>query len=248
METNAQNYDQLSQPQFEYGCRFVNELSLYPGVKVLDMGCGTGLITKHIADIIGPDGQVIGIDPDAERIKVAQEKYKDVGHLEFHVGSSVAGFPHETEAYYDFHITCNAFHWFPPQDKKSYLQKAYNSLKPGGKLAIFCSERQPEQTMNLRQYESLGFYFLSADELRELLREVGVFTDAEIKQVCSVIKFESIEIFKRWFKASAHIDMDKVDPALVKQGMAVNGVLFHDDGSVSFTPHNMSIIACKEST
>ena len=32
------------------------------------MGCGTGQITKYI---VGPDGQVVGIDPDAARIKIA---------------------------------------------------------------------------------------------------------------------------------------------------------------------------------
>ena len=44
---------------------------------MLDMGCGTGQITKYIADIVGPDGQVVGIDPDAARIKIAEQKYKE---------------------------------------------------------------------------------------------------------------------------------------------------------------------------
>lgn len=31
--------------------------------KVLDMGCGTRRVSKYIADIIGPDGQVVAVDP-----------------------------------------------------------------------------------------------------------------------------------------------------------------------------------------
>ena len=65
---------------------------------MLDMGCGTGNVIKYIADIVGSGGQVVGI-------KIATEKYKDVSHLEFHVGNSVTGFPHDNEPYYDVLIS-----------------------------------------------------------------------------------------------------------------------------------------------
>ena len=67
MEYNAWAYDELSKPQIEAGCKFINELNLSVGNKVLDMGCGTGNITKYVADIVGSDGQVVGIDPDVAR-------------------------------------------------------------------------------------------------------------------------------------------------------------------------------------
>ena len=73
---DASAYEELSQPQVVQGCKFVSELNVPGGAKVLDMGCGTGHITKYIADIVGFDGVVLGIEPDAERIKITQEKYK----------------------------------------------------------------------------------------------------------------------------------------------------------------------------
>lgn len=35
---------------------------LQPRMTVLDIGCGTGAITSGIAEIVGPNGRVIGID------------------------------------------------------------------------------------------------------------------------------------------------------------------------------------------
>ena len=47
MEDNAKAYDQLSKTQYEAGCKLISEfINLSPGDKVLDMGCGTGQVTK----------------------------------------------------------------------------------------------------------------------------------------------------------------------------------------------------------
>ena len=88
MEPNAESYDKRSSLQVELGRTFIRKLKLLQGDKVLDMGCGTGRLSKHMADFVGPDGLVIGIDPDAERIKIAKENYKAVSNLQFYVGTA----------------------------------------------------------------------------------------------------------------------------------------------------------------
>ena len=40
------------------------------------MGSGTGEMTSIIADQVGEEGQVIGVDPDQERNKVAAQKHR----------------------------------------------------------------------------------------------------------------------------------------------------------------------------
>ena len=242
MDADAKAYDELNQPQYEAGCKFINELNLSAGNKVLDMGCGTGNITKYIADIVGSDGQVLGIDPDAARIKIAEEKYKEVSNLQFHVGSSVTGFPHDNEPYYDAHITTTAFHLFPHDEKKLYIQKAYQSLKPGGKLNILCLEVVGADRSD--QHEIFSYYPLSQDELRKLCQE-GLFTHVEVKQVVYPAYFKSNEVFKRWVKASTHHDLEELDPAIVK-GFMGHLVIFHDDGSLTSKFRNIRIVAIKE--
>ena len=53
--------DKLSKPQTELGCKYVSELNIPGGANVLDMGCGTGHVTKYIADIVGSAGVVVGV-------------------------------------------------------------------------------------------------------------------------------------------------------------------------------------------
>ena len=40
MDADAEAYEELSKPQYESGCKFISELNLSSGDKVLDMGCG----------------------------------------------------------------------------------------------------------------------------------------------------------------------------------------------------------------
>lgn len=55
---------------------------LQPGITVLDIGCGTGSISRDIANNIGPNGKVIAIDNTESFIKSGQESYQSVANLE----------------------------------------------------------------------------------------------------------------------------------------------------------------------
>ena len=243
MEADAKAYEELSQPQYDAGCKFIDEVNPPQGAKVLDMGCGTGNLTKYIADIVGSCGRAVGIDPDVERIKIAQEKYQEVGNLQFHVGDSVSGFPNDNAPYYDVHITMNAFHWFPHEQKKVYIQKAYHTLRLGGKLVILCADKiGPERA---DQTELLDIHYLTKDEMEKLFRETGLFSEVVVSRVVHTAHFKSYEIFKRWTKAATHRDIEELDPAYVKQVMA-HLATFHDDGSIILNAPCLSIAAIKQ--
>ena len=104
IRNNATQYSALqSKMQFRGGCSFAGSLNIKPGYKVLDMGCGTGELTRFLAELVGEDGEVVGVDPDKKRIKVAKENLADLPNVAVQVGDSVSGFPHANEAYYDLH-------------------------------------------------------------------------------------------------------------------------------------------------
>ena len=45
------------------------------GDTILDLGCGTGELSAYLAELVGAEGKVIGVDPDKERIQLARETH-----------------------------------------------------------------------------------------------------------------------------------------------------------------------------
>ncbi|XP_028408082.1 kinetochore protein Nuf2-like isoform X1 [Dendronephthya gigantea] len=201
MEAAAKAYDELSKPQLQAGQEFIRELNLSKGDKVLDMGCGTGALAKYMADIVGPDGEVVGVDPDAARIEIAVDKYKASTNLHFHVSDSVAGFPHDDQPYYDAHVSVFGFHWVPNEQRQKhiYIEKAHRCLKSGGKLAIWCGVK-PKEAMSddLRPKNVNHLHPLTQEEYRDLFKAVGLFNDAVVDNIVVPFRFQSFEEFKRW--------------------------------------------------
>ncbi|WP_141015723.1 class I SAM-dependent methyltransferase [Nocardioides sambongensis] len=72
----ARGYDLLSgEPLYGVGRRLaVTALGLRPGERVLDIGCGTGLNLPLLADAVGPDGAVVGLDRSGAMLAAARTK------------------------------------------------------------------------------------------------------------------------------------------------------------------------------
>lgn len=54
----AEAYDKNSVVQREVGMKLMKRLAPEKGDKILDIGCGTGYLTKALADLVGPEGKV----------------------------------------------------------------------------------------------------------------------------------------------------------------------------------------------
>src|SRR5262245_9915063 len=71
----------------------IADLALPEGSRGLDVGCGVGLYALWLSEAVGPRGQVVGIEPSAERVEAARAL---VGHarpaacLEFRQGDATA--------------------------------------------------------------------------------------------------------------------------------------------------------------
>src|SRR5438034_9567476 len=64
--------------------------SVQPGQRVLDVGCGTGYFARLLADAVGPDGLVVGIDASPEMIEYANRKRGPAANRQFYVGAAEA--------------------------------------------------------------------------------------------------------------------------------------------------------------
>lgn len=56
-----------------------------PGMRVLDAGCGAGITTSILYDMVQPGGTVVGVDYSKDRIRYANEHYGGDSSISFHV-------------------------------------------------------------------------------------------------------------------------------------------------------------------
>ena len=59
------------------------------GDAILDLGCGTGELSAYLAELVGPEGKVVGVDPDKERILLAQQSHGEIKNLSLVEGSEI---------------------------------------------------------------------------------------------------------------------------------------------------------------
>lgn len=121
------------------GARFRHETlqfaQLKPGDCVLDVGCGTGVLTRLAAELVGSEGEVVGIDPSEEMIQVAKRSAaKRHSEADFQLGV-IESLPF-TDERFDIVLSSMMLHHLPPELKVTGLQEILRVLKPGGRLMV----------------------------------------------------------------------------------------------------------------
>jgi arsenite methyltransferase len=144
-EELARDYEQVSRErQLQSGKRLVQALHLAVGERVLDVGCGTGLLAEHAASIVGAAGSVVGIDPLPLRIALAEAKARP--NLAFRVASAY-DLSFIADESFDVVMLNAVLHWLP--DKTGPMREFARVLRPGGRIGIGGSAK--DQAWALRE-------------------------------------------------------------------------------------------------
>ena len=98
---------------------------------VLDVACGTGVVTKQIQKKVGNLGYVVGVDTSTTAIKIAKKWNEKNKNLDF-VNIDAENFSFSKK--FDI-ITCQYALFFFPNAQKA-LKNMKNSLKKSGKIGI----------------------------------------------------------------------------------------------------------------
>jgi arsenite methyltransferase len=185
-EELARGYTFVNDTQHGTGMFLLQRLGIDPGMRVLDVGCGPGNLTAHIAGIVGERGSVVGVDPSAERIAIALQMKKP--NLSFHEGKAedLSRFPADS---FDVVFVNSTLHWV--QDQPAAIHEFARVLKPRGRVGISggsgdyvtAQERIKAEVLSRESYrkypEENPPKYLKQRELERLLDNSG-FPDRDI--------------------------------------------------------------------
>lgn len=149
----------------------LDRAELRPGDRVLDVGCGPGRLAVLAKQRAG-DGEVHGIDPSPEMIRVASERAANAGvEVDFRTGV-IEGLPYP-DASFDLVTSSFMIHHLPDDLKGKGFAEMARVLKPGGRLLVaeLTGKGFLWRIMSLVGHRFPDDY---GDRLAELMRDAGL--------------------------------------------------------------------------
>ena len=164
---------------YECNARFVSDLGMpvvelldpQPGERILDLGCGDGVLTKKLEDM---GCELVGIDPSPELVQAALDRGLEVTVQD----ATEMNFRAEFDAVFSNAV----LHWIKDADRA--IRKAFEALRPGGRFVAECGGHKCVETIHsalVAELERRGYdgwaaspwYFPTAEEYGERLTRAG---------------------------------------------------------------------------
>jgi trans-aconitate 2-methyltransferase len=132
---DATSYHRIAGMQEAWGVKVLDRLALAGGKAVLDAGCRSGRMTRHVLAAV-PGGRMIGVDAAPSMIAHAREQLGDDPRLELIVADLAKL---ELSEPVDAVFSNAAFHWVP--DHPSLFERLFAAMRPGGRMEAQCGGR-----------------------------------------------------------------------------------------------------------
>lgn len=178
-EWDAETYDSVSDPQFQWGMEVLERLQLRGDEAALDAGCGSGRVSEQLLARL-PEGSLLAVDGSEGMITKARER---LGDRASYLVADLAEL--EVDEPVDLVFSTATFHWLPDHDRLFARLRA--ALKPGGRLvaqcggagnvarhteAIAAAAARPEFAQHFEQMTGM-WNFATAEETSERLQRAG---------------------------------------------------------------------------
>jgi ubiquinone/menaquinone biosynthesis C-methylase UbiE len=162
-------------------------LALYPprrGQRALDVGCGFGDTTQRIAELVGPDGEAVGVDAAARFIDTARQDATDagIGNARFEVADvqqHTPGGPYE--------LAFSRFGTMFFASPVVALRNVREALAPCGRLVMVVWRRRSDNEWIHRAQEIVEQIVSRPDEYEEPTCGPGPFSMADADTTTDIL-------------------------------------------------------------
>lgn len=254
---DGDKYKKASAHQKEWANKILEELQFIGNEIILDLGCGDGVITDQLAEMV-PDGEVLGIDASEGMIKTAlkEKKHKNVTFELSNINEI------DDLNRFDLIFSNATLHWI--LDHKKLLKNTFQALKSGGTIRFnFASDRncsyfitvirqamdEPSYAQYFKNF-SWPWYMPSIDTYKELAVETE-FSEIQIWGENADKYFEDSAVMIKWIDQPSIVPFLKCIPESEKQNFR-NYVVEHmiretkqEDGTCFETFRRINIKAIK---
>jgi len=110
--------------------RLIEQAHIQPGMRVLDLGCGTGTLTILIKQL-QPHADVVGVDGDKQILDAAREKAQQAGVQITWDHSLANDLPYNAQAW-DRVLSSLVIHHLTTENKRRAFHEVLRVLRPGG--------------------------------------------------------------------------------------------------------------------
>lgn len=188
-----------------FAARLVADLEIAPGSAVLDVACGTGVVSRLAARATGPTGTVTGVDIGPSMLAVARSQPVESGSAPItYLEGSALELP-LADSSFDCATCHHGFQFFPV--RVAAIRELRRVLVPAGRVAVACWTGLDETSAFAAIRDSLhrhvseeagqmmnSPFAVPATELTALLETAG-FTSVRVERVELTVSFPAVPDF-----------------------------------------------------
>ena len=205
--------------------RMLRAAGITRGMQVLDVGCGVGDVSFLVAALVGPEGSVVGVDLDAEAIKLAEKRRAAQGITNVEFRESDARLVDGGRL---FDAAVGRFVLMFMSDPTAALQQIAELIRPGGIVAFHEMDgrvttapamNQPVlarlQDLFARTFERSGARLELGAELYSRMLDASLEPDSRPLAEIAVHMGRGDVVYRRWALFAG-----SVLPKIVEYGLA----------------------------
>jgi SAM-dependent methyltransferase len=189
-----------------------SRLEISPNARILELACGTGVVSHMIAERLSGDGRIVATDLNQSMIDVARTKTSRDRRIEWRLADATE-LPFEIGS---FDAVVCQFGWMFFPDRARAAREAARVLRPGGRLLFNTWDSLEANIVPAEAYAAIRACF-DSDPPRFYDIPYGMFDPAEHERLALGVGFDDVTVERVRFEG-ARLDARDVATGVIRGG------------------------------